>query len=71
VTADSGAWLTSAEVRKLLKISTCDLAHLREDSNLRFKKKANAYLYLSADCKRLQKVKYEVSGKVCSIDGQD
>ncbi len=48
---DNRTWLTSTEVRELLKISTCDLAHLREDGKMRFKKKANAYLYFSADCK--------------------
>ncbi len=39
-------WRTSSEVRKCLKISTCELAHRRDNGQLRFKKKGNSYLYL-------------------------
>jgi len=42
-------WLTSVEVRKVLRISTCDLAHLRAQGAIRFAKKGNAYLYSSID----------------------
>lgn len=45
-------WLTSAEARKFMSISTCDLAHLRDAGKLRFKKKGNAYLYHLVDCRR-------------------
>jgi hypothetical protein len=37
--------LTSKEVQKLLKISGCDLMHLRVSGKLKFKKQGNAFLY--------------------------
>lgn len=39
-------WLTSKETQKLLKISGCELMHLRECGKLKFKKQGNAYYYL-------------------------
>ena len=39
-------WLTSKETQKLLKISGCELMHLRESGKLNFKKQGNAYYYL-------------------------
>lgn len=38
-------WLRSEEVRKRLKLTTCELAHMREAGELQFKKQGNAYLY--------------------------
>jgi hypothetical protein len=38
-------WRRSAEVRKALRLSTCDLAHLREAGKIEAKKVGNAYLY--------------------------
>ena len=38
-------WMKSDEIRKLLKISTCELAHRREAGELEFKKSGNTYLY--------------------------
>ena len=38
-------WLTNAEVRKLLKISTCELAHRRMAGEIGFKNKGNTFLY--------------------------
>jgi len=38
-------YLSSKEIRKYLKISACDLMHLREAGKLKFVKKGNAYLY--------------------------
>lgn len=53
--AKSGVeWLTSLEVRKVLKISTCDLAHLREDSAIRAEKRGNAYYYAAKDVEALR-----------------
>lgn len=43
--SETPQWLTSAEVRRRLKISTCELAHLRNNGQLKFKKQGNAYLY--------------------------
>lgn len=52
-------WLNSAEVRKLLKISTCELAHIRESGKISFTKKRNAYLYSAADCDALSNGAYQ------------
>jgi hypothetical protein len=38
-------WYASSEIRRLLKISTCDLAHLRESKQIHFKKVGRAYYY--------------------------
>lgn len=38
-------WLTSAEVKKILRISDCELMHRRERGELVFQKKGNAYFY--------------------------
>jgi hypothetical protein len=37
-------WLKSNEVKKELKISDCDLAHLRQDGFLGFTKQGSAFL---------------------------
>ena len=46
--------LKSNEVQKELKVSTCDIMHLREAGKLRFEKKGNAYLYFEEDVKILK-----------------
>lgn len=38
-------WFSSKEIRSILKISGCDLMHLREKGELEFKKVGNAYFY--------------------------
>ena len=38
-------WLSSKEIRTHLKISGCELMHLRERDELEFKKVGNAYYY--------------------------
>ena len=40
-------YLTSKEMRKQLKVSGCELMHLREAGKLKFVKKGNAYHYLT------------------------
>lgn len=52
--AKSADWLSSEETRKELRISNCDLMHLREAGNLRFKKQGNAFFYAQEDVKRSQ-----------------
>ena len=42
---DSDQWLRSNEVRRALKLSTCDLAHLREAGKITSKKVGSAFLY--------------------------
>jgi hypothetical protein len=38
-------WLRSEEIRRQLKITTCELAHMRDSGELAFKKEGNRYLY--------------------------
>lgn len=61
-------WLTSDKARKRLRISTCDLAHLRQAGQLRFRKEGNAYLYSPDDCEKFSQVSGPVTGDSCSID---
>jgi hypothetical protein len=42
---ESNNWLTSKEAVKALRISDCDLMHLRMDGRLEYKKERNAFLY--------------------------
>jgi len=39
-------WLSSKETQKSLKVSGCELMHLRVSGKLKFKKQGNAYYYL-------------------------
>lgn len=39
------SWVRSKDAMKLLKVSSCDLCHLREQGKIEFKKQGNAYLY--------------------------
>ena len=39
-------WLTSNEIRKVMKISGCELMHRRESGELEFKKVGNAFYYM-------------------------
>lgn len=48
-------WLKSKEVEKELKISSCDLMHIREAGKLRFMKKGNAYLYDKSEVNNIKK----------------
>ncbi len=52
--SDSGEkeWLRSDEARKVMQVSTCDLAHLRLGGKIAFRKAGNAYLYSSRDCEQ-------------------
>jgi len=61
-------WLTSVEVRKALKISTCDLAHLREAGAIQAEKRGNAYLYSSTDVQILRKSNVKARAEFCSLD---
>ena len=38
-------WITSKETQKLLKVSGCELMHLRVNGQITFKKQGNAYYY--------------------------
>lgn len=43
---DKEQWLSSSEAKKALKISDCELMHLRTSGKLKFMKKGNAFFYL-------------------------
>jgi len=47
-------WLKSKEAVKALKISDCDLMHLRTAGKLEFKKEKNAFLYSEKDIIKLK-----------------
>ena len=49
-----GNWLKSKEVEKELKISSCDLAHLRVAGKLNFMKNGNSFLYSINDVEKLR-----------------
>ena len=51
---DSGesGWLRSDEARKVLQVSTCDLAHLRHAGKIAFRNAGNAYLYSARYCEQ-------------------
>lgn len=44
-TSTDGQWLRSDEIRRRLKLTTCELAHLCETGKINFQKQGNAYLY--------------------------
>ena len=48
-------FLNSKEAMKLLKISSCELCHIRIENKVRFKKKGNGYYYLKSDLDLLKK----------------
>ena len=61
-------WLTSVEVRTALKISTCDLAHLREKGGIRAEKRGNAYYYAAKDVEALRGKKLMNGAGFCRLD---
>lgn len=63
-----GEWLTSVETRKALRISTCDLAHMREDGAIRAEKRGNAFYYFGKDVDALRKKKIKTGAGFCRID---
>lgn len=46
-------WLNSKDVLKALKISSCELCHLRQAGKLQFQKRGNAFLYASKAVKSM------------------
>ncbi|WP_299223185.1 hypothetical protein [uncultured Psychroserpens sp.] len=42
---DKTKYLSSKEAMKALKVSSCDLMHLRQAGKLKYVKKGNAYFY--------------------------
>jgi hypothetical protein len=64
-------WLTSKAVVRELKVSACELCHLRQAGALNFKKINNAYLYSRQDVEAVLKQKTHpgASGKL-KIEGR-
>ena len=50
-----GDWLNSKEACEKLKISSCDLSHIRENGKLQYKKEGNAFRYSKKDVQNLKK----------------
>lgn len=48
-------WLDSKRAREELRLSSCDLSHIRGAGKLRYQKKGNAYLYLKKDIDNVKK----------------
>ena len=57
--SDETEWLRSDAARKVLHVSTCDLAHLRQGGKIAFRKAGNAYLYFARDCEKFARGKDE------------
>ena len=49
--------MSSMEVKSALKISGCDVMHLRESGKIEFIKKGNSFWYLRSDVEKLVKQK--------------
>jgi hypothetical protein len=52
----AGEWLTSQDTQKRLRISSCELMHLRVVGRLRFRKHGNAFRYDPDDVRRIEAV---------------
>lgn len=65
------SWLRSSEVRSVLRITTCDLAHLREEGTIRAEKRGNAYLYSAKDVEALVGRRPKKGTGFCPVDRQD
>jgi hypothetical protein len=61
-------WMTSVEVRKALKVSTCDLSHLRESAAIRAEKRGNAFWYSAKDVDSLRGTKMKRGAGFCRLD---
>lgn len=46
------SWVTSKQAREQIRISSCELMHLRESGKLRFRKQGNAFFYQRSDVQR-------------------
>ncbi|WP_018014684.1 hypothetical protein [Teredinibacter turnerae] len=44
--SEGKAWCSSKEAKKALKVSDCELMHMRLSGKLEFKKSGNAYFYV-------------------------
>ena len=47
-------WVRSDDALKILRVTHCDLAHLRQAGEIAFRKQGNAFLYAAEDCRNLK-----------------
>ena len=47
IKTDKSKYITSKETMKVLKVTSCELMHLRENGKLEYVKKGNPYFYKS------------------------
>ena len=57
-------WLNSVEARRILRVSSCELAHLRQEGILQFQKKGNAFMYSRLSCE--QQVREPKRPSICT-----
>jgi hypothetical protein len=56
VQTNKDEWLKSKDAMKALRISSCDLMHLRVEGKLNFKKEGNHFLYRKNDIVKSKKI---------------
>lgn len=52
---EKSKWVKSSDARKIVKASTCDLSHMRQDGKIQYKKEGNSYLYKASDLQKIAK----------------
>lgn len=55
--ASESGWLNSSDARKRAKVSTCELAHLRQQGEIRAIQKGRAFFYAKSDCEKVERTK--------------
>jgi hypothetical protein len=67
-TKQNAEWLSSSQARKRLRVSSCELMHLREAGQLRFKKQGNAFLYAQDDVKHIEQESAPLTLRPAMVD---
>jgi len=55
------SYVSTKEVKSILKIQGCDVMHFREAGKMKFIKKGNAFWYFKPDVEKLLRLKNEQS----------
>ncbi len=53
-------YMPTKEAKKLLKVSGCQIMHLRDSGKIQFKRKGNGYWYLREDVQKIAQDKMVV-----------
>lgn len=61
-------WINSVQARKAMRVSACQLAHLRLEGCVRFRKQGNAFLYSLDDCLRIARDKSASKQIPCAVE---